>query len=85
MGRILKGCAAVVVAGALLIGCGGGGGSTPISEQSCKQLAATLADIQKREAPDQDLSTQSRATKDADALNTRVDALGGCPGEPSLQ
>lgn len=87
MGRIPKVCAAFMVAVAMASGCGGGGGSdsTPISEQNCHQLAATLADIQDRLAPDQDFDTQSQATKEAGDLNDRVDALGGCPSEPSLQ
>jgi hypothetical protein len=57
----------------------------PISEQSCAELADTLADIQDRLAPGEDFDTQREATKDASELNDRVDELGGCASEPSLQ
>lgn len=77
---------AALLATMVLGACGGdAGGSTPISEQDCRQLANTLADIQERLAPDQDFDTQAQAGKDAGELNDRVDALGGCPDEPDLQ
>lgn len=63
----------------------GGGGSTPISEQSCRELVGTLHQIQADEAPDASFDTQAAAAKQADELNNRVDALGGCPNEPALQ
>jgi outer membrane murein-binding lipoprotein Lpp len=71
--------AAAVVSVSVLAGC-----DKPISQQSCGELASTLEDIQDRLNSD-DFDTTSEATKDADELNERVDELGGCPDEPSLQ
>lgn len=81
--KIRRGAVLLLTIGLTLVGCGGG--DKPISDQSCHELAATLKDIQKRLAPDKDFNTQSQATKDAGQLNDPVDALGGCPDEPSLQ
>jgi hypothetical protein len=61
------------------------GGSPPIGEQNCQQLAHTFSSIQHSLRPDASFSEQSRATRDAGDLNRRVDELGGCPDEPSLQ
>lgn len=58
---------------------------TPISGLSCSELAATERRIQDDLAPDADFDTSSQAAKDAQELNDRVDALGGCPDEPDLQ
>jgi len=57
----------------------------PISKQNCHQLAKTLRRIMRDLAPDKPFKVQSKATKDASTLNRRVDALGGCPDEASLQ
>lgn len=76
--------AAVIIVVVALVA-GGGDDTKPIGEQSCSELVATLRDIQHDEAPSESTSTQADATKRAGELNTRVDALGGCPSEPALQ
>jgi hypothetical protein len=66
---------------------------TPISQQNCHQLAATerhLAAEDRRINDGHVLSASEieqdrQNSADATALNDRVDALGGCPNEPSLQ
>jgi hypothetical protein len=80
--------AAVVIVGIfalVLVAVNGTGGATPISKQDCHQLAATFADIERRFDPSQPFEVKSKATQDAAKLNDRIDALGGCPTEPSLQ
>ena len=57
----------------------------PIREQNCSELADTFQDIRKKIAPSSSFEDQQEGARDADDLNDRVDALGGCPGEPSLQ
>ena len=58
----------------------------PISQQSCSELAKTfngIAEVQSQ--PDSSFEDKQQSMTDADELNKRVDELGGCPGEPSLQ
>jgi hypothetical protein len=58
----------------------------PISRQSCAQLAETYRQIQAVQGdPSTPKDEMRRSMNDAERMNRRIDALGGCPSEPSLQ
>jgi hypothetical protein len=76
--------AALVAVGLDFIACGGSS-SKPISQQNCHELAATFEVIRREIRPDAPISEQRKGGQDAVELNVRVDALGGCPEEPTLQ
>jgi hypothetical protein len=78
----------ILVTGALALAvasCGGSDEITPISQQSCRELVATLRDIRDQLSPEESFETWERARRQQTALTARVAVLGGCPDQPALQ
>ena len=80
----------LLLAGALVAGCGSGGGDTPsaadIDRMSCHQLARVHFEVptgQSLTSLVNGSNIQSEVTS-ASAYFQRLLALGGCPSEPSL-
>lgn len=69
---------AVLAAVTALASCGDSSSSTPISAQSCHQLAATMKQILHDEGPEQSFDVQRKAGQDATRVNDRTNELGGC-------
>jgi hypothetical protein len=81
---------ALLLAGALVAGCGSGGADTPsaadIGRMNCHQLAGVHFEVptgQSLTSLVNGSNIQSEVTS-ASAYLQRVIALGGCPSEPSL-
>ena len=91
--RSAVGCGAVVVmAGALVAGCGTGGGgnalpsAADIGQMSCHQLAGIHPNLPSAQDLTKltDASTLQSDMDSANAYLQRLLALGGCPNEPGL-
>lgn len=83
MARTARCALVLAIVGIVVAGCSDS--STPISQQTCRELVDTFADIKDRLSPEESFDTWTQASKDAGQIRARVAALGGCPNRPSLR